>query len=65
MLTGKYKRGVIIPIIGGRKLSQIQDNLAAVDIRLSDEQPARLDEVNAIQLGFQALWRGQIDLGKT
>jgi len=47
--TGK---GVIIPIIGARILSRLQDNLAALDFELSDDQLARLDAVSAIQLGF-------------
>ncbi|WP_089728720.1 aldo/keto reductase [Candidatus Thiosymbion oneisti] len=45
-------KGVIIPIIGARKRSQLQDNLAALDFALSDKQLARLDAVSAIQLGF-------------
>ncbi len=44
--------GVVIPIIGARRLSQLRDNLAAIDLELSDEQLARLDEVSAIELGF-------------
>jgi len=47
--TGK---GIIIPIIGARRLSQLQDNLAALDFELSDGQLARLDKVSAVQLGF-------------
>lgn len=47
--TGK---GVIISIIGARKRSQLQGNLAALDFALSDGQLARLDAVSAIQLGF-------------
>jgi len=45
-------KGVIIPIIGARRLSQLQDNLTALDFELSDEQLASLDQVSAIQLGF-------------
>lgn len=42
----------IIPIIGARKLSQLQDNLACVDFNLSGEHRQRLDNISAISLGF-------------
>ncbi len=35
-------------IVGAKKMSQLDDNLASVDIRLSDEQLARLDEVSRL-----------------
>ena len=41
-----------IPIIGGRKLSQIEDNLKSVDLTLSEKQLARLNQVSHIELGF-------------
>ena len=41
-----------IPIIGARKLSQVEDNLASVNVTLSAEQLARLDRASAITLGF-------------
>jgi aryl-alcohol dehydrogenase-like predicted oxidoreductase len=42
----------IIPIIGARKLSQLQENLASAEFELSAEQMQRLHEVSAIELGF-------------
>jgi aryl-alcohol dehydrogenase-like predicted oxidoreductase len=42
----------LIPIIGARKLSQLQDNLACVDFNLTGEQLQRLDNISAISLGF-------------
>ncbi len=42
----------IIPIIGARRLSQLQDNLASVDFNLTGEQLQRLDNISAISLGF-------------
>ncbi|PLZ95847.1 aldo/keto reductase [Fischerella thermalis CCMEE 5268] len=48
----RAQAGVIIPIIGARKVSQIQDNLACVDIDLSPEHLQRLNEVSKIELGF-------------
>jgi aryl-alcohol dehydrogenase-like predicted oxidoreductase len=42
----------VIPIVGARKLSQVQDNLACVDVQLSGDHLRRLDEVSRIELGF-------------
>ncbi|QBD75231.1 aldo/keto reductase [Ktedonosporobacter rubrisoli] len=42
----------LIPIVSARKNSQLQDNLACLDITLSAEQLKRLDEVSRIELGF-------------
>lgn len=48
----RAQSGVIIPIIGARKLTQFQDNLASIEISLSPEHLQRLDEVSQIELGF-------------
>jgi aryl-alcohol dehydrogenase-like predicted oxidoreductase len=42
----------IIPIIGTRKMAQLHDNLAALDVKLDRDQLHLLDEVSAIPLGF-------------
>jgi aryl-alcohol dehydrogenase-like predicted oxidoreductase len=42
----------VIPIIGARKLSQLDDNLASLDLSLSDDQLNTLDEASRIELGF-------------
>jgi aryl-alcohol dehydrogenase-like predicted oxidoreductase len=42
----------VIPIIGARKLSQFQDNLASFDATLSPDQLKALDEASAIEPGF-------------
>ncbi len=42
----------VIPIIGARKLSQLQDNLASGDLSLSASQLKTLDEASRIELGF-------------
>src|SRR6266481_5518872 len=42
----------VIPIIGARKLSQLQDNLASIDLSLSAEQFKTLNEASRIELGF-------------
>src|SRR3954470_2391465 len=43
--------GVAAPIIGARTITQLEDNLGALEVALSASQRARLDEVSAIQLG--------------
>ena len=42
----------VIPIIGAGKLSQLQDNLASLELSLSAEQVQALDEASQIDLGF-------------
>lgn len=42
----------IIPIVGARKVSQIQDTLAAAQVQLTDDHLKRLDDVSSIDLGF-------------
>lgn len=41
-----------IPIIGGRKLGQIEDNLRCLEFKLTEEQQKQLDQISAIELGF-------------
>ncbi|MEM6262043.1 MAG: aldo/keto reductase [Bacteroidota bacterium] len=41
-----------IPIVGARKLSQIQDSLGCLDHPIPDELMIRLNEVSKIELGF-------------
>jgi aryl-alcohol dehydrogenase-like predicted oxidoreductase len=48
----RQKPGGIIPIIGSRKVSQLQDNMACLEFQLNPEQMQRLDEISAIALGF-------------
>ncbi|WP_103123962.1 aldo/keto reductase [Nostoc cycadae] len=48
----RAQSGVVIPIVGARKLSQFQDNLACLDLGLSPEHLQRLNEVSQIELGF-------------
>ena len=42
----------VMPIVGARKVSHIEDNLKSVDLQLSLEQIQQLDEVSKIELGF-------------
>lgn len=41
-----------IPVIGATKVEQLHDNLKTADVRLSEDQLKRLDEISAISLGF-------------
>ena len=42
----------MIPILGARKVSQLQDKLASLDLDLSAEPVKSLDEASRIELGF-------------
>jgi len=48
----RQQAGVVIPIIGATKLSQLTDNLGSLDVLLTPEQLERLDKASAIELGF-------------
>jgi aryl-alcohol dehydrogenase-like predicted oxidoreductase len=48
----RQQPGVVIPIIGARKVSQVEDNIASVDFKLEDDHLQRLDEVSKIEMGF-------------
>ncbi|MEM6992526.1 MAG: aldo/keto reductase [Myxococcota bacterium] len=41
-----------IPIVGARKVSQIQDTLGAASVTLTEAQLATLDEVSQVSMGF-------------
>ncbi|MFI5401927.1 MAG: aldo/keto reductase [Planctomycetota bacterium] len=48
----RHRSVPVIPILGARKLSQLQDNLASFDLALSADQVRTLDEASRIELGF-------------
>jgi aryl-alcohol dehydrogenase-like predicted oxidoreductase len=48
----RYRPVPVIPIIGARKLAQLQDNLASFDLQLSPDHVKVLDDASAIELGF-------------
>ncbi|WP_158813003.1 aldo/keto reductase [Methylocapsa sp. S129] len=43
---------VASPIMGARTLAQLEDNLGALEVAMTDDQRARLDAASAISLGF-------------
>jgi aryl-alcohol dehydrogenase-like predicted oxidoreductase len=48
----RQQRGVVIPIVGATKPSQMKDNLGCLDFQLNQDQLKRLDEATKIDLGF-------------
>jgi aryl-alcohol dehydrogenase-like predicted oxidoreductase len=46
------KRGVVSPIIGARTMEQLDDNLASLEVELSDAHLTRLEAASAIELGY-------------
>ena len=42
----------VIPVVGSRKLKQIEDTLAAADFELNPEHIKQLDDISKIKLGF-------------
>ena len=48
----RYRPVPVIPIIGARKLAQIEDNIRSLDVKISSEQLQRLDKASAVPLGF-------------
>lgn len=60
--------GSVIPIVGARKLAQIEDNLGCLDFELAPESVARLDAASAVELGFphdfaRAEWVQKVTFG--
>jgi aryl-alcohol dehydrogenase-like predicted oxidoreductase len=48
----RYQTVPVIPIIGARKVSQLQDHLGSLDMELSAEQSKSLDGASRIELEF-------------
>jgi len=44
--------GVVIPLLGARNTTQLEDNLGALDVTLTEAQLRLLDEVSAFDIGF-------------
>jgi aryl-alcohol dehydrogenase-like predicted oxidoreductase len=42
----------VFPIIGGRKVEQLQQNIAALDISLTPEQVQRIENAVPFNIGF-------------
>jgi aryl-alcohol dehydrogenase-like predicted oxidoreductase len=53
------KEAVTSVIIGARRMDQLEDNFGSVDLTLTDEDVAQLDDVSKISLGYPA-WMGSL-----
>jgi aryl-alcohol dehydrogenase-like predicted oxidoreductase len=47
-----YRDIPVIPIVGARHVSQLEDNLASLELDLTPEQVYALNEASAIEMGF-------------
>src|SRR6202171_1850613 len=57
----RHRTVPVIPIIGARKVSQLRDNLASLDLELSAEQLKYLDRASRIELGFpQSIYEKEV-----
>lgn len=48
----RYRDIPVIPVIGARKISQFEDNVASLSLNLTAEQVKALDEASQIEMGF-------------
>ncbi|ROT42617.1 putative aryl-alcohol dehydrogenase [Sodiomyces alkalinus F11] len=55
----RHKAGHVVPIVGGRKVEHLKDNIAALSLRLSDEQIAFLESVRPFDSGFPSNFLGE------
>jgi aryl-alcohol dehydrogenase-like predicted oxidoreductase len=54
--------GVVIPILGARTRAQLEDNLASVDLELTDAQLASLDDASRVEPIFpQSMLDGELN----
>jgi aryl-alcohol dehydrogenase-like predicted oxidoreductase len=45
----RHRPGPVLPVLGARKVSHLQDNLTSLDFNLSVEQVEALDEASSIE----------------
>ncbi|KZT28886.1 Aldo/keto reductase [Neolentinus lepideus HHB14362 ss-1] len=53
-----HKTPYVFPIIGGRKVEHLMDNIKALDISLSDEQIAYIESILPFDIGFPGWFIG-------
>jgi aryl-alcohol dehydrogenase-like predicted oxidoreductase len=56
----RAREGAVVPILGARRVSQLVDNLAALEVVLSPEHRRELDEVSAPALNYPAPMHGAL-----
>jgi aryl-alcohol dehydrogenase-like predicted oxidoreductase len=49
----------VFPVVGGRKVEQLRDNIAALSIKLTEEQVAYLESVKAFDVGYPSNFIGE------
>ncbi|KAH0494793.1 hypothetical protein TgHK011_008382 [Trichoderma gracile] len=54
-----HKAANVFPIVGGRKIEHLQDNIRGLSIKLTDEQISYLESVKPFDLGFPLNFLGQ------
>jgi aryl-alcohol dehydrogenase-like predicted oxidoreductase len=54
----RARPGTVVPIVGARRLEHLTGNLAALEVSLSGDQLARLDDVSAPALDYPAPMHG-------
>jgi aryl-alcohol dehydrogenase-like predicted oxidoreductase len=47
-----HKLPYVFPLIGGRKVEQLKENIAALDISLTPEQVQRIEQASPFDQGF-------------
>ncbi len=48
----RQQEGVVIPIVGATRPSQMKENIECLDFRLTEDRMKQLDEIGKIDLGF-------------
>ena len=48
----RQQPGVIVPLIGAKRVAQLNDNLGCLDFSLTAEQMQQLNAASKIELGF-------------
>ncbi|WP_344422524.1 aldo/keto reductase [Pseudonocardia ailaonensis] len=56
----RSRPGTVVPIVGARRVGQLQENLAAADLVLDADALRRLDEASAPDLGYPAGLHGPL-----
>jgi len=59
-----HKPLVTAPIVGVRTVAQLNDNLRALDVKLSSAAMKKLDEVSALPLGYPYEFIGRLGGGR-
>ena len=56
----RSRPGTVVPIVGARRVEHLENNLAALDLTLTPEHLAKLDEVSTPSLNYPADLNGEL-----